>query len=220
MKGLLNVQPLLFKAEGGLLALRETRYPITSFFTINEARVSKDGRWCVSFTDDDTRARQCSITCHYSRTRFLLFQCSKCRGAVAYICGESVSESCMPQNALTHHCFTTELKLMITFYRRFWDTRTQTYTQHTQHSIFLLQTFHDCVYCVLYYEIYLLFCVINCLKNESITIYVIFFSTYVNRYSNLKTFDMRFSRLIWSDRWSQFPKKKKNYETRKESTMS
>lgn len=38
----------------GLLALRETRYPITSFFTINEAHVSKDGRWCVSFIDDDT----------------------------------------------------------------------------------------------------------------------------------------------------------------------
>jgi len=45
----------------------------------------------------------------------------------------------MPQNALTHHCFATELKLTITFYRRFWHIHTYTRT-HMIYAIFSLQT--------------------------------------------------------------------------------
>lgn len=83
MKGLLNVQPQLFKAER-LLALRETRYPITSFFTINEANVSKDGRWCVSFIDDDTREPMFNNV-PLLENSILLFQRSKCSIATSRI---------------------------------------------------------------------------------------------------------------------------------------
>lgn len=156
MKGLLNVQAFAFQSCGGLLALRETRYPITSFFTINEARVSKDGRWCVSFTDDDTRAPMFN-------NNVPLLENSCCfntpNGIVAYICGESLRIICMPQNALTHHCFTTKLKLAITFYRRFWHIDTYIHTTILAiYTIFSLQTFHDLrVYCVLYCEMYIFY---------------------------------------------------------------
>lgn len=174
-------------------------------------------RWCVSFTDDDTRAPVFNNV-PLLENSILLFQCSKRRAAApSRTFAGRVSESFVCRKRANAPLFHNRIKigdnvLSTLLAHGHIHTRNTYHTIHTTSFLFEFFTIY----------VFIVFCIVKCIfyfnklfeKTEQITIYYIF-STYASRYSNPKT-------CIWDSVacfWRWFGSSK-NYETRKENAMN